>query len=284
MKIFIAADLEGATGVVHHDQLMPDGRGYAAAQRLLTDDINAAIEGALRIDPNIEFVVGDGHGPMRNVLLTELNASAELVIGSARPTNKPLCQLEGIDTTFDIAFMIGYHSMAGTPNGLLAHTYIGSLVKEWRLNGQPVGEVTMNAAICATFGVPVGLVVGNSDLEPEVRALDADLRFVTTKRTLGPTAAICSTPARTRVRIAEAASEVVRSFHDRKRSAPTSAPAVIDVETYRREQAERAAGEQGIIRVGDAHIRCEAATAAEAFRVMWRGCTRALDETPAWLS
>ncbi|MBK7032295.1 MAG: M55 family metallopeptidase [Ignavibacteria bacterium] len=104
MKIFIAADMEGATGVVHHDQLMPDGRGYAAAQRLLTGDVNAAIDGVLRVVPNATFVVGDGHGPMRNIILQELHESAELVIGSAKPINKPLCQLEGVDGSFDMAF------------------------------------------------------------------------------------------------------------------------------------------------------------------------------------
>ncbi len=283
MKIFIAADLEGATGVVHHDQLMPEGRGYAAAQALLTGDINAAIEGVLRVVPDATFVVGDGHGPMRNVLLGSLHEAAELVIGSAKPANKPLCQLEGIDASFDLAFMIGYHSMAGTPGGLLAHTYIGSVVREWRLNGAPVGEVSMNAAIFGSFGVPVGLVVGNSELADEVRSLDETIRFVATKRTLGPTAAICATPTTTTARIAEAAQEVVL-HQERHRAILDGGHTVIEVDMYRREQADKASGEPAIQRIGDSGVRCEAPNAAEAFRIMWRACTRALDETPAWLA
>ncbi|MFN6113824.1 MAG: M55 family metallopeptidase, partial [Bacteroidota bacterium] len=76
MRVFIAVDMEGATGVVHHDQLMPDGRGYAAAQKLLTADVNAVIEGVLLVEPQAEVVVGDGHGIMRNVLLDQLHPSA----------------------------------------------------------------------------------------------------------------------------------------------------------------------------------------------------------------
>lgn len=281
MKIFIAADLEGATGVVHHDQLMPEGRGYAAAQKLLTADVNAAIEGVLRVVPNATFVVGDGHGPMRNILLQELHEAAELVIGSAKPQNKPLCQLEGIDETFDLAFMVGYHSKAGTPSGLLAHTYIGSMVREWRLNGVPVGEVQMNAAVLGTFGVPVGLVVGNSDLEAEVRSWDPYVQFVSTKRTLGPTAAICATPSKTRALIADAAARVVA---ENIRAAIYSVgKTTIEVDTYRREQCAKASTEHGIRVHGDSTIVAEADNAADAYRLMWRACTRALDESPAWL-
>ena len=281
MKIFIAADMEGATGVVHHDQLMPEGRGYAAAQRLLTGDVNAAIEGVLRTDPLATFVVGDGHGPMRNIILENLNPAAELVIGSGKPTNKPLCQLEGIDSTFDAAFMIGYHSKAGTPSGLLAHTYIGSIVREWRLNGVAVGEVQMNAAVLGSFGVAVALVVGNSDLGPEVAVWDPRVTFVATKRTLGPTAGVCLTPARTRTLISNSAAHVVANLG-------TSFPydvghARIEVDMYRREQCDKACSESGISKIGESTIVADAENAADAFRLMWRACTRALDEAPAWL-
>ena len=40
MKLFICADMEGATGIVHRDQLMPEGgAAYAAGCKLLTGDI-----------------------------------------------------------------------------------------------------------------------------------------------------------------------------------------------------------------------------------------------------
>ena len=42
MKILIASDMEGATGVVDWDHVMPDRPDYPRFCRLLTGDINAA--------------------------------------------------------------------------------------------------------------------------------------------------------------------------------------------------------------------------------------------------
>ncbi len=280
MKIFIAADLEGATGVVHNDQLMPDGRGYAEAQRMLTADINAVIDGVRRVDPGAEFLVGDGHATMRNVLLGELHPSARLVVGGARVSNKPLCQLEGINATFNAAILVGYHSKAGTPGGLLAHTYVGSLVRNWILNGKPVGEVEMNAAILGSFGVPLVLVSGNSCLEPEVREFNTDIPFVTTKTTLGPTAAICCTPKETQQLLTNAAEEAI----SRQRQIYPVSACTIEIQTYRREQCEKACTAAETERISDSAFRVLGTNAADAFRKAWRACATVLEETPFWLT
>ena len=52
MRIFISADMEGVTGVVHRDQLMPEGKTYERARKMMTADVNAAITGALRVAPD----------------------------------------------------------------------------------------------------------------------------------------------------------------------------------------------------------------------------------------
>ncbi|NQW30020.1 MAG: M55 family metallopeptidase [Ignavibacteria bacterium] len=295
MKVFIIVDMEGATGVVHPDQLMPDARGYAEAQKLLTADVNAAIEGVLEVDGGATFLVADGHGPMRNVLLKDLNNAAELVIGGANAFNKPLCQVEGIDDSFDIAFMIGFHSKAGTPSGVLAHTYVGSLIRNLRLNSRTVGEAEMNAAVLADFNVPVALIVGNSDLEPEVREWNTTCEFVSTKSTLGPTAAICKTPGTTQALIRNAAKTAAEKFiAEPKASAPNTAsiysvyrltsPVVIEVDTYRREQAQRLAQRESVTLVSDSTITITAATSTEAFKTMWSSIAQALQEIPNWLT
>lgn len=285
MKIFIVVDMEGATGVVHPDQLAQDARGYGEAQKFLTADINAAINGALLADPTATFRVADGHGPMRNVLLSELHSAAELVVGGANAFNKPLCQVEGIDESFDLAFMIGFHSMAGTPSGLLAHTFVGSLVKNLRLNSRTVGEAEMDAAILADFGVPVGLVVGNSDLESEIREWNAHCEFVATKQTLGPTAAVCSTPPVTAQNIISAAQKSVQAFKTTPpRISAAVNPVVIEVDTYRREQAARLSRSNNIELISDSTIRVSAPTATEAFRDLWVGIAQTLENTPEWLT
>ena len=72
MKLFICADMEGATGIVHRDQLVPEGgAAYAAGCRLLTGDVLAVVEGAIGAGVT-EVVVSEGHAHMRNIAIEEL--------------------------------------------------------------------------------------------------------------------------------------------------------------------------------------------------------------------
>ena len=47
MRVFISADMEGATGVVHSDSLLHGRPEYERARKYLTDDVVAAAQGAL---------------------------------------------------------------------------------------------------------------------------------------------------------------------------------------------------------------------------------------------
>ena len=46
MKILIAADMEGISGVVHWDQVTPGTAEYPRFQAIMTRDVNAAVQGA----------------------------------------------------------------------------------------------------------------------------------------------------------------------------------------------------------------------------------------------
>lgn len=285
MKIFISADMEGATGIVHGDQLMPKGLTYVDGKKLLTGDINAAIEGALSEAPDAEFVVCDGHGVMRNIFLEQLHERAALVIGPATFENKPLCQSQGVDDSFELAFFIGYHSKAGTPNGLLSHTWVGSTISNFRINGEIVGETAINGSVMGAFDIPVGLVVGASELEAEAKAsLPGDFCFVATKQTLGFTAAICLTPKRTKKLIFDAAAEAVRRFRaGRLEAKKPTLPVTMEVETHRREMAEKTKLVPHIERTGDKTFATTADRADVAAARMWQAVVRAQDEEAFWL-
>jgi D-amino peptidase len=239
----------------------------------------------LDVDHDAEIVIGDGHATMRNILLDDIHPQASVVVGPARPENKPLCQMEGIDASTDILLCVGFHSMAGTPGGLLAHTFVGSVVCNWLMNGHTVGEVEVDAAIAGSYGVPLGLVVGNSELEHELRAWNTDAAFVATKQTLGPSAAICRPPSWTRVALRHAARTTAeRALAGEYRAYDVGRDVVMTIEMYRREMADKAAIEQGVVRVDDRTIACKGATAAEAFRLAWRAVVRALEEPASFLS
>src|SRR3989475_11899904 len=169
MGVYISVDMERIAGVVREPQTNPgDPRGaseYARFRKLMTAEANAAIEGALEAGAS-QVLVNDSHWFMRNLLAEELNQAAVLVSGGPKPRS----MMEGIDGGFDAAFCIGYHARAGTRNAILDHTY-ADCIHEARLNGRPVGELGLNAALAGGFGVPVVLVSGDNALAAEAREL-----------------------------------------------------------------------------------------------------------------
>jgi D-amino peptidase len=188
MRVYISVDMEGIAGVVHEDQTDPIKSRHAGEynrfRRLMTNEANAAIAGALEAGAS-GVLVNDSHWLMRNLLAEELNPGAELLSGGP----KRLSMVEGIDGGFDAAMFIGYHARAGTRHATIDHTYT-SRVYEARINGQPVGELALNAAMAGVHGVPVALVSGDQSLAAEARALlGSGVETVTVKEAVGRFAA-----------------------------------------------------------------------------------------------
>ena len=57
MKIYIAVDMEGVSGVNSPEHVKTDGRLYAEGRRLLTREVNAAVEGVGAADGMIAVAV-----------------------------------------------------------------------------------------------------------------------------------------------------------------------------------------------------------------------------------
>ncbi|MED1783733.1 M55 family metallopeptidase [Brevibacillus fortis] len=163
MKVFISLDMEGISGLSEWEDVIPGRKHYEAGRRLLTQDVNAAIEGALEAGAT-QIIVNESHGPMNNIILEELHPQADVIRGFF----KPLCMMQGIDSSCDAAFFIGYHGKAGTGDAVLNHTLSGLAIHRLTLNGKEVGEAGLNAAIAGAFGVPVVLVTGDSQTAKEV--------------------------------------------------------------------------------------------------------------------
>lgn len=284
MRLFICADMEGATGVVHRADIMEDGGAhYQAGCRLLTGDINAAIEGAIAAGVR-DIVVSEGHAHMRNVLIEKLHPAARLVRGPATWENKPLCQIQSLDETFDLAFFLGFHSRAGTPRGLLCHTWAGAIVHEITLQGRPVGETAINAAICGCYGVPVAMVVGGDDVCQEAMADLGEVEVVAVKKALGWNIAECWGPGATGPRIREAAERAVqRAKAGHFAPFRVGSPVIAELETHRREMIDKMALVPGIERIGPRRIRATQADAQSALSTLWRCVTEAFKEPADWL-
>ncbi|MCL5115960.1 MAG: M55 family metallopeptidase [Firmicutes bacterium] len=162
MRILISVDMEGIAGVTGREEIMRGHHDYERFRHLMTAEANAAIAGAFDGGAD-SVVVNDSHGGMRNLLYEELDPRAELISGH----NKVLTMVEGGQDTQGALF-IGYHARAGTGGAVMDHTISGAQVHNWFLNGTPVSEAEINAALLGHYGVPVLLVSGDDKIAREV--------------------------------------------------------------------------------------------------------------------
>ena len=185
LKVFISVDMEGISGIVHGDQTTPGTAEYAAGRKWMAQDVNAAVEGALEAGAT-EVVVNDSHGSMRNIDPDDLHPRAILISGSP----KPLSMMQGIDASFAVCLLIGYHAKAGTEDAILDHTISGSVVRAVRVNGAELPELGLNAAIAGYYGVPVVLVSGDTAVCRQAgEVLGKDVVTVAVKEAYGRLAA-----------------------------------------------------------------------------------------------
>ena len=86
-RIFIVTDMEGVGGVNSWDeQTTPGQRRFEESRRLLTGEVNAAIEGAVDSGAG-EVVVWDGHDGSRSLSIDEIDPRARLIQGKSTPAN-----------------------------------------------------------------------------------------------------------------------------------------------------------------------------------------------------
>src|SRR5215510_12213355 len=142
LKIYISADMEGVVGVVTNEQLGPQGFEYQRFREFMTQEVNAAIEGAVAAGAT-EIVVSDSHGNGQNLLIEKLPKNVLLV----RSWPRPLEMMEGIDSSFAGAIFIGYHSATSSMAGVRAHTISSARFADVKLNNSSVSEAALNAAV-----------------------------------------------------------------------------------------------------------------------------------------
>ena len=265
MRVFISVDMEGIAGVVHEDQTDPTDTRHAAEynrfRRLMTNEANAAIEGALDAGAT-GVLVNDSHWDMRNILAEELHPTAELLSGSP----KRLSMVEGIEGGFDAALFIGYHAMAGTRNAVIDHTYT-SRVYQARINSQPVGELALNAGLAGVCQVPIALVSGDQSLAAEARALLGNaVEVVVVKEAVGRFAARSVAPSTACERIRAGATAALRRSHQPFTFSP---PVRLEVDFAVSQMADIAELVPGSVRTGGRTVSYTSDDFREVFRA-WR--------------
>jgi len=223
MKIYISVDMEGISGINSPEYVLKDGRLYAAGQRLLTEDVNAAVRGAFDGGAD-EVIVADMHSVSGNILVEQLDPRAKLLAGTPHQPRFPF-----LDTNTDGVFLLGYHAMAGTLHANLEHTMSSASWHKFCVNGRPYGELGIDAQIAAESGVPVVMVSGDDKLCEEARAWLGDVECAMVKQGLGRQSALCLSPAAGQERVYESAKKAVQRLCSGEKFALAPAPSPVQV-------------------------------------------------------
>jgi D-amino peptidase len=237
MKILIATDMEGITGVTTWEQVTPGHAEYARFRKQMTQDVNAAIRGASDAGA-AEVIVADGHWDGSNILIEELDPRARLNTGSP----SPFSMMQGIDESVDGVIFIGYHARNGSPNAILDHTWSRKTVANVWLNGILTGEYGLNAAVAGHFGAPVIMVSGDQTACAQVTELLGDVETAVVKQATSRFAAACFSPQVTEDMICMSTERAVERLAAGDAPEPfvLDTPITVTVEFFTSDMADRA--------------------------------------------
>ena len=176
-KVLVGTDMEGVAGIVSlPDQSLPNGRYYDHARRLMTAEVNAAVEGLL--DAEVEdILVVDGHGPGA-VWFEDLHPAANLLHG--RP-GAPRSRRDPIIAEYDACVMIGQHAMASVATSNQNHTQSSRTINYYRLNGKLIGEIAQFGLYHGDLGLPLIFLSGEEDACIEAEDLIPEITTVAVK-------------------------------------------------------------------------------------------------------
>ena len=261
MKVFICADIEGITGIVSWSQCSrPDGQSYdyPFARRMMSHDVNSAIRGARRAGAT-EIVVKDSHGNSKNLLIEDLEPGVQLISGHGSGRDG---MMEGIDSSFDAAMLVGYHAKQGTTDGIMEHTYTGRSHRLF-INGKEVGEMALSGGTAARYGVPMVFASSDDKGVAEAKTLFSGIETATVKYGMGRYMGRLLHPSETGTLIEESAYQGVVNRNQIGQWLP-SAPYVVRLEVNRTEDADWASRIPNVRRVDGFNVEIEAISYAEA--------------------
>lgn len=202
-------DLEAVAGVVSFQhQTYDTGRYYDNAKRLLTAEVNAAVDGLLDMGAT-DILVADGHG-YGGIWFEDLHPAAKLMHGQFPSARVFIDVARG----YDVAMMIGQHAMAGVVTGNLHHTGSSKTVDWVKINGRMVGEMAEFALGMGALDIPLIFLSGDDETCDEARQFIPEIHAVSVKKGLGRHAAISVSAHEARRRIREGVVQAVRRHRE----------------------------------------------------------------------
>jgi D-amino peptidase len=174
MRIFLMTDMEGVSGVLDAEGwAFPDSPFYDTGRRLLTLEVNAAVDGLYSAGATSVLVVDAHHSSGIDAEI--LDRRTLLLRGFPGPFPY------GLDGGFEAIAWVGQHAKAGADHAHLPHTG-GYDVLDCTVNGRSVGELGLMALCASALGVPAIFASGDEALCREARALIPEIVTASVKR------------------------------------------------------------------------------------------------------
>jgi D-amino peptidase len=172
--VFLITDAEGVGGICRQDQTDPKDQEM---RQLLTGEINAAVDGFLAGGAD-DVLVWDGHDGSQTLSTLTIHPKARLLMGSLGPTML-------MDRHFAAVAYVGQHSKANVRGGIMAHSYSSLGIQNMLLNGKPVGEIDVIAAMAGHFGTPVIMLSGDQAAANELHEIVPEAELAVVKEGIG---------------------------------------------------------------------------------------------------
>jgi D-amino peptidase len=268
MRVLIMSDMEGVSGIVTWGQVEGGSPMFEESRRLYTEEINAAVRGALAAGAT-EIVAVDCHGAggdwnFNSYVPELLHPDCDWVAHHRWSRYTEL-----LEKGCDAALMVGMHARAGTPDGVLCHTISTVTWRNLWFNDDLVGELGINAALCGHFGCPVALVTGDDAKCRESREiLGDDPVYVSVKKGLSRYSARQIPPVRARQMIENCAREALSRVKKGRVYVPAR-PTVITVEVESVDKVGQFRGREGVKIVEPLKVRSRGGDWMEAWDRIW---------------
>ncbi len=244
MKVYILVDMEGISGIRRDVECNPKmGRYFTPARRLVTAEVNAAVEGCVQAGAET-VVVNDSHWEGFNVEIEDAHPAA--AYESPEGAHNPMPSL---DETFDGLILIGAHAMAGTENAFLDHTQSSLSWHDYYINGKRCGEIAQAAAIAGHYDVPLLFVSGDVAACREAEEQFPGVETVAVKEAIRRNAAkLLFHPEESHRRIREGIARALQKA-DKPKPWKLDPPIEVMIELNRSDYAESYACRPGVERV-----------------------------------
>ncbi|HEW91843.1 MAG TPA: hypothetical protein ENF81_04805 [Thermotogaceae bacterium] len=180
-KLFVSIDIEGIEGISDTLEATTTNKKYRPD--LMEEHIKMVFDEVFDLFDVEKVVVADSHASGTNL---NYNFYDDPRVWHIKGAPRLYYMMTGIDSEFDAAFFLGYHSGANSPGGVLNHTYAGAVIHRITINGKVVNEAILNSGVAGYFNVPVVLISGDDYLEKECDVLkERGTRFLVTKNAIG---------------------------------------------------------------------------------------------------